>query len=125
MGIAEKKAMRATLERLTEETQAWLDKSGLKIESQIDFSSIETEEATITKSINVPSSIIGYLTTLTEDQDYKEAFSEVKGIKFVPVQDEAFDYEASASLNEGLITVNFLPLQSFHGGYERSIKGLF
>ena len=125
MGVAEKKAMREATETLTVATANACENTGCKFTTEIDFSSIENDATILTASAKVPTSIIQWVGELISDADYKEAFADVKTIKFVPTTEDGFDYEKSATLTSGTLTVNYLPMASMHGGYERAIKGLF
>ncbi|MEM7248723.1 MAG: hypothetical protein AAF533_25560 [Acidobacteriota bacterium] len=117
--------MRAASEKVAEVVAGVREASGLELEAEIVFDGIMEDSAALEKAAWVPEGILNFVQELVTDEDYKEAFGDVSMLRFVPAPEDGFDYDSSASLSGGTIEVQFLPLQSMNGGYERSIKGLF
>lgn len=136
MGIAEKKAIRASNEVLASAAEKLTAKgigATVRLQSEAaeayDFESMNKKPADVLGVLGkVPASIVDAMATIAEDADYQEAFAELSEIVFVPDADadgSDFDYESSATLDGGTLSVRYAPLAYMHGGYERAIKGAF
>ncbi len=134
MKIAEKKAFRASQEKLNTTVQTFNESHGFSIAAEVQLEPVEaydlgalgkSKEELLNALGNVPSRIIEALGEIVADEDYKEALIEVKEIVFVPAADakgNEFDYDQSVKLDDAKMTIEYAPLAYMHGGYERSIK---
>ena len=137
MKIQAKKALRAANERVAEAAQGLRDASGLAFEVRLDhepalnydLDAIRSDLPTVFEELaRIPVNVLKVLQTIMEDEDYKEAYGEMKAIEFVPTPtgtDADFDYEQSASVHGETLRITFAPLEHNHGGYERSLQALF